>query len=161
MGSKFIAIDIFLENSLRAKCIACNTDFQADITVIKNHDKSSQHLRSVKKLGPSQPRIDTSFFKTNDAQEKVTIAEIKFAVFISEHNLPKRLCDHLVPLLKYIFPDSQIAKEIQMGRTKCTCVIKNVLGQYHFSKMVKKLKCKKFSILIEESTDIGTIKNMC
>lgn len=161
MRSKFIAIDIFLENSLRAKCIACNTEFQADITIIKNHNKSSKHLKSVKKLGSSQPRIDTSFFKTNDAQEKVTRAEIKLAAFISEYNLPMRLSDHLTPLLKDIFPDSKIAKEIQMGRIKCTCVIKNVLGQCHFNEMVKELKCKKFSILIDESTDIGTIKNMC
>ncbi|CAH1107030.1 unnamed protein product [Psylliodes chrysocephalus] len=143
------------ENSLRAKCIACNTEFQADITIIKNHNKSSKHLKSVKKLGPSQPRIDTSFFKTNDAQEKVTRAEIKLAAFISEYNLPMRLSDHLTPLLKDIFPDSKIAKEIQMGRIKCTCVIKNVLGQCHFNEMNGKVE-KIIKISTTERIEITT-----
>ena len=48
-----------------------------------------------------------------------------------------------------------------MGRTKCTSVLKNVLGQCHFNELVEELKCKKFSFLIDESTDIGSIKNMC
>ncbi|XP_031358464.1 uncharacterized protein LOC116182101 [Photinus pyralis] len=72
-----------------------------------------------------------------------------------------KLCDHLVPLMKNIFPDSRIAKEIQMARTKCTGVVKNVLGQCCFDELTEELRKTRFSFLIDESTDIGTVKNMC
>lgn len=72
-----------------------------------------------------------------------------------------KLCDHLVLLIKDILPDSQIANKMQMARTKCTGVIKNVLGQCCFNELTEELKERRFSVLIDESTDIGAVKNMC
>ncbi|XP_050311331.1 E3 SUMO-protein ligase KIAA1586-like [Anthonomus grandis grandis] len=149
------------DNPLRARCITCNTDFQADITVIKNHGKGVKHMKLVKGLASNQPKIDSSFFKKNEAQDQVSQAEIKVAAFISEHNLSMKLSDHLVPLMKNMFPDSRIAKDMQMGRTKCTGIIKNVLGKCCFEELVEELRYKRFSFLIDESTDISSVKNMC
>lgn len=34
---------LFLDNALKAKCIACNSDLVADVSVIKNHSKGIKH----------------------------------------------------------------------------------------------------------------------
>lgn len=101
------------------------------------------------------------FSKKNEAKEQVSRAEIKIAALIAEHNLPMKLCDHLIPLLKDIFPDSKIAQELQMGRTKVTGIVKHVLAENHFKEITEELRTKKFSILVDESTDIGVVKNIC
>jgi hypothetical protein len=67
----------------------------------------------------------------------------------------------LVPLLKVAFPDSKIAQNITMGRTKTTKIITNVLGKSQKEKIVEILKKRKFSLLIDESTDTSTGKNIC
>lgn len=48
-----------------------------------------------------------------------------------------------------------------MKRTKTTAIIKNVIGASQKVELVNKLKTCKFSIMTDESTDIGTIKTSC
>jgi hypothetical protein len=48
-----------------------------------------------------------------------------------------------------------------MGRTKTTKIITNVLGKSQKEKIVEILKKRKFSLLIDESTDTSTGKNIC
>ncbi|CAH1974503.1 unnamed protein product [Acanthoscelides obtectus] len=97
------------EKPTRAKCIACDSEIQADLTVLKSHSKGAKHLKNVKVIVKNQPKISTMFSNKNEASGQVSRAEIKIAALISEHNLPINLCDHLIPLLKDIFPDSKIA----------------------------------------------------
>jgi hypothetical protein len=56
---------------------------------------------------------------------QVTVAEMYFATFIAEHNLPFAASDHFSKLCKVMFPDSEIAKKFSSGRTKkckaCSC----------------------------------------
>ncbi len=88
-------------------------------------------------------------------------AEIKLTGFIAEHNVPLRISDHLVLVLKYIFHDSQIAQNITLGRTKTTAITKHVIGDCYSESLTEILKRKKFSVLIDESTDIGNVKTLC
>ncbi|CAH2000788.1 unnamed protein product [Acanthoscelides obtectus] len=148
------------EKPTRAKC-ACDSEIQADLTVLKNHRKGAKHLKNVKVIVKNQPKISTMFSNKNESSGQVSRAEIKIAALISEHNLPIKLCDHLIPLLKDIFPDSKIAQGMQMGRTKATGVIKHVSAKSHFEELIDELKAKKLSILVDESTDIGVVKNIC
>lgn len=88
-------------------------------------------------------------------------AEIKLCGMIAEHNLSFNFADHLVGTIKSSFPDSNIAQEIKMGRTKAASITRNVIGACHFSTLIAKMKTQYFSILIDESTDIGAMKSMC
>ena len=51
---------------------------------------------------------------------QIKTASILICTFISEHNLPFLLADHMTELFKEMFPDSKIAQGITMGHTKCT-----------------------------------------
>ncbi|XP_075157987.1 uncharacterized protein LOC142231254 [Haematobia irritans] len=82
-------------------------------------------------------------------------------MFFAEHNVAVQVVDHLVPLLKKIAPDPDIIQKCKLGRTKCSKIIENVLAEEQKGKLVKKLQKCKFSVLIDESTDISCNKTMC
>lgn len=54
-----------------------------------------------------------------------------------------------------------IAKSISMKRTKTTAIIKNVIGANQKSLIANILKDVHFSLLTDESTDIGMVKTSC
>jgi len=64
-------------------------------------------------------------------------------------------------VVKKSFYDSNIAQSITLNRTKCTSIIKNVLNTVETEETIKNLKNVKFSILVDESTDITDHKFMC
>ncbi|XP_042890322.1 protein ZBED8-like [Penaeus japonicus] len=77
--------------------------------------------------------------------------------FLAEHNLPFTLADHLIELCKVIFPDSKIAQGLHMKKTKCSEVTK-ALGNCITRELALKLRSNKFSITIDESTDVSSTK---
>lgn len=56
---------------------------------------------------------------------------------------------------------TDIAKSISMKRTKTIAIIKNVIGATQKNELATILKGVHFSLLTDESTDIGTIKTSC
>lgn len=103
----------------------------------------------------------TSMFKTgSNLDEAVKKAELHMAAFVSEHNLSFNVMEHLPSLIKTICPDSEIAKKIQCSRTKCSALIKNVIGKHNEKNIYDILKSTKFSLIIDESTDRGCTKHL-
>ena len=54
-------------------------------------------------------------------------AEIKFTGFLTEHNLPIVVANHLSALVKECFPDSKIAQPYSCAKTKTFCVLNRVI----------------------------------
>lgn len=75
-------------------------------------------------------------------------------------NLPFRLVDELTPVLKSSFPDCDTLKDVSLGRTKATALMKKVLGPIFSKELYDKLKNTCFSIIIHETTDISTTKQI-
>lgn len=90
----------------------------------------------------------------------VTLATILMVCFIAEHNLPFAIIDHMVELCKVMFPDSVIAQDLCMKRTKCTDVAKR-MGMCVTNALVLKIRKHKFSVIVDESTDVSTRKCLC
>lgn len=61
---------------------------------------------------------------------------------------------------KNTFLDSAIARDLQLGRTKCGALIKNVLSPYFTKKLLEDIGSNYFSLIIDESTDIATKKQL-
>jgi hypothetical protein len=66
------------------------------------------------------------------------------------------LTDHLIDVCKTSFVKD--AQQMQMHRTKCSNIIKNVLAPYFVENLKADLGNNKFSLLLDESTDISTQK---
>ncbi|KAJ8943846.1 hypothetical protein NQ314_009613 [Rhamnusium bicolor] len=88
------------------------------------------------------------------------MAELKAVSFIMEHNLPISLLDHLTPLCKSMFPDSNIARKMLCGRTKGSGIIFNVFKQQSFENIVLHLKKYPFSLIVDETTDVSVAKSL-
>jgi len=76
-------------------------------------------------------------------------------VFLAKHNISFNTMDHLTDVLKEAFPDSKIAEGLHLSRTKSINIVKHVIGQNHKDELINGLKNTNFSIIIDESTDIG------
>lgn len=77
-----------------------------------------------------------------------------------EHNVPFRIMDHLSKVINRAFHDSDIAKKFSCKRTKSAGVAYNAIGDKYEEMMIEDLKSgsSKFSIIIDESTDVSTKK---
>ncbi|KAJ8943785.1 hypothetical protein NQ314_009652 [Rhamnusium bicolor] len=64
-------------------------------------------------------------------------------------------------LLVNIFPNSKIAKDLAVRRTKSKAIITNVISPSHKNDLSAILKTTKFSVLTDESTDIAASKSAC
>lgn len=150
-------------NIYRARCIMCNVEFTAEVTVIKNHKKGSKHQAKVNLTSGVKTNALDSFVTQIPATllKQAKLAEIKICGFLAEHNISFLTVDHLDRVLKDCFPDSIIAKNVSLKRTKATAITTNVIGKYEKENMIATLKKIKFSILVDESTDISTSKNLC
>lgn len=144
-------------NDGKAYCTMCRREFSAEITAIKRHKSTHVHARNEL---PSVAGVREDVGANNDQlAEAVARAEIKLACFLAEHNISFNTANHLVDLLKTIFPDSAIAREVKLKRTRCTEVVKTV-GKCIASDLAEKLRKNKFSIIIDESTDVSTTKSL-
>lgn len=151
------------EDQYKAKCRACNTIINAELTVIKNHMASKVHTYRSQHL-EAQPTSSNFVQISDDISTKTKAAqalEVKLCGFVTEHNISFTALTHLTTLLKCAVPDSKIIKEIQLKSTKGTAIIKNVIASTEKEELRKKLQNSLFSILIDESTDIGSIRTMC
>ena len=54
------------------------------------------------------------------------------------------------------FSDSNIAANLAWGRIKTTCLVKNVFGQQQYENVCALMRENKFSLCIDESTDVST-----
>jgi len=89
---------------------------------------------------------------------QVKRAEVKAAVFIAHHNIPLAAMDHLSPLFRDIFPDSNIAKGFSSARTKTMCILNRALQPHFESVLVAQMKGEPFSLAIDGSNDNGLHK---
>lgn len=89
----------------------------------------------------------------------MAMSTILCVCFFAEHNLPFSTAEHMIDLMKVMFPDSQIAQSMFMKRSKCTELVK-VIGKCAFDYTLENLKNNPFSVIIDETTDIST-QNPC
>ena len=63
---------------------------------------------------------------------QTTRAEAKLVNALVQHNIPLAFTDHLSPLMKEIFPDSEVARNFASASTKTTCMINSLLASSIF-----------------------------
>ena len=102
------------------RCKACGSDFaignggRSDVT---KHSQTSSHAKNMKAFQFSY-RITSFVARGQDACDRVLAAEVKFAYYVAQRNLPFTVCDDFSKMVGDMFPDSDIAKKYGMGKTK-------------------------------------------
>lgn len=86
-------------------------------------------------------------------KHKAAVQEARLALFVAKHT-SINVVDHLKKTVQACFSD---ASGVNLSRTKCTAIISNVWHPY-FMRPLKEDIDGKFSLIVEESTDVGTIK---
>jgi len=147
-------------NINKALCTLCNRTIVCIKTHLIKHSQSASHIEKASSQNLFHKTTENSRDSVSH-KDKVKRAEIKLAAFIAEHNISIQTADHLIPLLKNIFTDSKIALDLSLNRNKCKNIITQVIAKRENEEIISNLQTCKFSILIDESTDITDSKNMC
>lgn len=138
-----------------ARCRFCNSVFRAKLYDIKEHSKSKKHLTNSEPFSSAR-QMKISLHKL-DKSNTVARNEAQLALFIAEH-CSMNTSDHLVDVVKKCFGDDKRGMEMSLHRTKCTAVIKHVMMPHFVSKLREDINGRKFSLLLDESTDISVTK---
>ena len=151
---KTSGISVSKRGSNYAHCDSCGTDINighGGVNDIKRHFATAKHQEMVKVTSSNQSL--RNLFKQSPIEQSVTRAEVLFANFIAEHNLPFLLADHFTHLTRAMFPDSQIAKAFRSAHTKTTCIVTGALNPYFSKPVFTACQENPFSILCDEGTD--------
>lgn len=98
------------------------------------------------------------FTGTANVNEALKLAEIKLVLNNAAHGSLKTI-DHLCEMLKDIGKGSQLTK-LRLHRTKCSKIILNVIAPGMLKELLDDLGEESYSILLDESTDVSTMKYM-
>ena len=128
----------------------------------------SQHLTS--KAHTSKVQVQTSnktipFKKIEPApvfdprKDKIKKAEICLATNIAMHS-SSRSTDHIVDIIQTNADKNSILENIQLHRTKQIAILKNVVAPELRSQLKEDLAGRKFTLMVDESTDLSVTKYM-
>lgn len=142
-------------------CMLCSKAIMGGISHINRHAATTLHKKK-EKSAKATPRVTEFYNKKKDEKIAVQVkaAELKMVAFIAEHNLAFSVLDHLPKLIASICPDSEIARRVKLDRKKGTKICKEVMKREHLFVLSKILQKKKFSLIIDETTDVSTSKSL-
>lgn len=104
----------------------------------------------------------SSFKKANCLEDSTKRAELHLAAYVAEHNISYNAMEHFPKVIQKMCSDcdSEIAKNIKCGHTKCSVLVKNVMGKQNEINVIQILETSKFSLIIDESTDQSCTKHL-
>ena len=138
-------------------CKVRDKKLTAHKSALNRHLKSQKHREKWNEPASNQKMIETPMIKL---EKSVRRAEIKLTGLLATNNLAFRIMDVLSPLCYDIFPDSKIAKQLAVRRTKSTALMKNALGEEFKNEIFNTLKTPGcfFSVIMDKLTDQSATK---
>jgi hypothetical protein len=91
--------------------------------------------------------------------DEVKVAEIELAVTMACHSAILTM-DHLGEIIARNAQGSKLGN-IKMHRRKCTKILTNVVSPTLREQLIADVQGKKFSLIVDESTDVSTAKQLC
>lgn len=141
-------------NNNNVFCKICNVNLKVSSgkAASISPSKTTKHVEAAKAIAYSQPKIDEQFSEAHFGKEK---AEIKWALFIVEHNIQFAATNHISNVCQNTFSDSDTASNMALGRTKANAIITNVVGRHQFLVVCELLRGHPFSLCNYPSTDVS------
>ncbi|KAH9378338.1 hypothetical protein HPB48_009927 [Haemaphysalis longicornis] len=138
----------------KASCAYCMSEFYAKLSDIKKHAATTKHKKSSEPYCSSRQQKLQYSAATESSCGK---SEAGLCLFVCEQTA-FLTADHLTELCKKQFVDSKSAAGMRMHRNKCTEIIVNVLSPHFVQLLVDDIGDSKYSLIIEEATDVSTTK---
>lgn len=147
----------------KAFCTACQKILTCYKSHLIKHSKSAAHVEKInsQSLNNNDNALNSSVSSVSNCKEKIKCAEIKLSAFFAEHNIAFQVVEHLIPLLKDINLEPELVQSLSLSQKKCKYIVKEVLAKREIEELTKILQTRKFSILLDESTDITDTKFLC
>ena len=132
----------------------CKVNVIPKLSNISAHQKTKKHQEKITNTSKSLFK-----FICNKSIYEEKIAEIELSLSIACHSSIRSI-DHISEVIKKRGKNSVLGN-INLHGTKCTAIIKNVILASLKEELKNDLQGKKFVLLVDESTDIGTQKHLC
>lgn len=146
------------ERNGRTMCNVCNTIITGNAFHVRRHSLSNQHTKNVISVTNTKTVKEALSDPNKTFKDLINEAEAKLALYICEKNLPFQIIDSLSEVCQHIFSDSKIAKKLKIKRKKATTLVITKIAPYIKKQLISKLQSKKFSLIVDETTDVSTKK---
>ncbi|KAH0554261.1 hypothetical protein KQX54_008993 [Cotesia glomerata] len=140
-----------------AYCKSCRVPLRAQKHDLTKHVKTQMHIKNMESLNVKK-QVTLLSIGTANVNEASKLAGIKLVLNNAAHGSLKNI-DHLCEMLKDIDKSSQLTK-LRLHRTKCSKIILNVIAPGILKELLDDLGEESYSILLDESTDVSTMKYM-
>ena len=130
------------------KSVSCTHQGLGDV---KQHCADKTHRKNAAAI--TQSRKIT--FTRPVSADKQICAEVLNTSSIVQHNISFLTADHLAPLYRVMFPDSNIAKNFRCRRTKTTCMLNNALYPKIKSNLIEYMSENPYALANDGSSDCG------
>ena len=145
-----------------AFCKVCNCEFSikyGGLNDITRHIGGQKHTQLYKQKASMStlPNIFKSSTNKNGKDTDVIAAEVAFVDLVVDLNLPVSSMDRINKVVKKAFPDSEIAKNFQCARSKCTAIVKEQAAKTALS-IGERISKQPFTISTDGSNDAGSNK---
>lgn len=141
-----------------AICKLCRKSLRCKKFIILQHSKSSGHI--IKETATNSCKSVAFFMKKSTSEdEALKKAELQLAASISCHCSISSI-DHIGEIIQQ-YSKGSVLEKLKMHRTKCSRLISEVLSVELKNELRDDLEGKKYSILMDETTDISSEKKVC
>lgn len=148
------------KSEFSAVCVLCRSDFNVQkggLKDLRRHESTQLHQRNQR---ASEQSTSLTKFINKQEDHKVLDAELMWANFVCENNLPVKLSDSFTKLVPQMFPDSETARKFHCARTKTSQIIVQALGASIEEHVQNVMRSSFFTLLIDESTDITVTRQI-
>ncbi|KAK0074971.1 hypothetical protein PV326_012021, partial [Microctonus aethiopoides] len=144
-----------------ADCVfmICDRSMAGGVAHIRPHATSNMHVTYLNKIGEDMTMQD-AVESDLPFDVRKNIAEIRFSVLILEKNIPHQTARDILKFFQSVGEDPNVLANMKMGRTKCSNIISNVLCPIETKRVAGKLQNTRFSIVVDETSDIMNMKWM-
>lgn len=144
------------DESKGAYCKLCKCSLRAKKSILSKHSGTASHMQIEKRCN-AKKKVTSFIIIGENLELKKT--ELQLAASICCHCSISSI-DHLSEVVKKNSKGS-IMEKLKLHRTKCSKLITEVIAPSIEKELIDELKDKKYSIIMDETTDITSEKKVC
>ncbi|CAI6365618.1 unnamed protein product [Macrosiphum euphorbiae] len=148
-----------VEEKTLVKCKFCKSTMSARLADLSAHAHTKKHLKSSEPFSCNRQNKLPFKAVSNDTKLKSATLEANMSLFVNSHCAISSV-DHLSELIKLCFKGNNVADYVQLHRTKCTGILRNIIFPYFKINLKEDIGSSVYSLLLDESTDISVIKQL-